>query len=70
VCVIASPNGRRFVDADALEVETGQPVRSVTMLVPADMPGPDEPGTDEQHVTRLPWRTAWQSVLEHPWPTV
>ncbi|MGN2634706.1 flavoprotein [Nocardia takedensis] len=28
VCVIASPNGRRFVDADALAVKTGHPVRS------------------------------------------
>jgi phosphopantothenoylcysteine synthetase/decarboxylase len=146
VCLIASPNGRRFIDADALEVKTGHPVRSeykepgepdvlpppdamiaapvscnslakwaagisdtlplgllveavgkrmpvvavpysntahigfpavqnairnlsewgVTMLLPDDMPGPDEPGTDEQHVTRLPWGAAWQAVLEHP----
>ncbi|BDT87795.1 flavoprotein [Nocardia cyriacigeorgica] len=28
VCVIASPDGRRFIDADALAAKTGHPVRS------------------------------------------
>ncbi|MFD6155702.1 hypothetical protein ACFWF7_11280 [Nocardia sp. NPDC060256] len=28
VCVIASPNGRRFIDTDALAAKTGHPVRS------------------------------------------
>ncbi|MEC3958883.1 flavoprotein [Nocardia sp. CDC153] len=28
VCVIASPEGSRFIDADALETKTGHPVRS------------------------------------------
>ncbi|WP_280370081.1 flavoprotein [Nocardia wallacei] len=28
VCVIASPDGRRFIDADALAAKTGYPVRS------------------------------------------
>jgi phosphopantothenoylcysteine synthetase/decarboxylase len=28
VCVIASPNGRRFIDADALSAKTGHTVRS------------------------------------------
>jgi hypothetical protein len=28
VCVIASPDGRKFIDVDALEVLTGYPVRS------------------------------------------
>ncbi|WP_378731604.1 flavoprotein [Nocardia brasiliensis] len=28
VCVIASPEGRRFIDADALAAKTGHPVRS------------------------------------------
>ena len=28
VCVIASPDGRRFIDADALSAKTGHTVRS------------------------------------------
>lgn len=28
VCVIASPDGRRFIDTDALAAQTGHPVRS------------------------------------------
>lgn len=43
VCVIASPDGRRFIDADALEAKTGYPVRSrhkepgtADLLPPAD----------------------------------
>ena len=28
VCVIASPDGRRFIDADSLAAQTGHPVRS------------------------------------------
>lgn len=28
VCVLASPNGARFIDVEALEVQTGYPVRS------------------------------------------
>ncbi|MEV6427245.1 flavoprotein [Nocardia sp. NPDC051463] len=28
VCVVASPNGARFIDAEALAAQTGYPVRS------------------------------------------
>ncbi|MFE1595463.1 flavoprotein [Nocardia sp. NPDC058705] len=43
VCVVASPNGARFIDVSALAAETGHPVRSqfkepgtVDLLPPAD----------------------------------
>jgi phosphopantothenoylcysteine synthetase/decarboxylase len=38
VCVLATPEGRRWVDAEALERLTGRPVRSTFVL-----PGEDEP---------------------------
>lgn len=43
VCVITSPMGRRFVDADALEQETGHPVRSDYKAAddPDVLPSPD-----------------------------
>ncbi|GGN65778.1 hypothetical protein GCM10011610_00030 [Nocardia rhizosphaerihabitans] len=37
VCVVASPNGARFLDIEALETQTGHPVRSEFK----------EPGTDD-----------------------
>ncbi|MFC4375539.1 flavoprotein [Nocardia halotolerans] len=37
VCVVASPNGARFIDAEALAAQTGYPVRSEFK----------EPGTDD-----------------------
>ncbi|MFC9440278.1 flavoprotein [Nocardia sp. NPDC057030] len=144
VCVIASPNGLRFIDADDLTAKTGHAVRSQykdpnapDALPPADgiivapitsnslakwaagisdtlplgllMEGiglripvvavpfanralisfppigeavrklsewgvtvlaedpPHEPKSGDDHRSRFPWASAWQSLLDHPW---
>lgn len=56
VCVVASPDGRRFIDTEQLAAQTGHIVRSQYK----------EPGTGESYLDLFPWETAWRALLDHP----
>jgi hypothetical protein len=69
VCVIATPQAVKFLDAPAVEKMTGRPVRSEYKQpgAPDVLPPPDvyelpEPGTGSRYLSKFPWHLALEAV--------